>query len=98
MTALALDQVETQRSVLTAIVHGAHGIQFVATASCSAHLVAQVVDYMRARCDDVLWPQAAAQVRSLIDDHRPYAAIALYFEQVGDRWDEEHLELGGLSF
>jgi hypothetical protein len=37
-------------------------------------------------------------VRALIDDDKPYAAIALYFDNVGQRWDEERLELGGLSF
>ena len=28
----------------------------------------------------------------------PHAAIALYFANVGDRWDEERLDLGGLPF
>jgi hypothetical protein len=31
----------------------------------------------------------------MADDH-PYAAIALYFAHVGERWDDERLEFGGL--
>jgi hypothetical protein len=44
-----------------------------------------------------LWPPVAANVRALVTDDRPYAAIALYFAHVGERWDEERLELGGLA-
>jgi hypothetical protein len=81
----------------TAIVHAADGVRFVASARCPDHLTAQIVDYIRERCDDVLWPSIARDVRALIDLDKPYAAIALYFAHVGERWDEEHLELGGLS-
>ena len=87
-----------QETPLTAIVHAADGVRFVATARCPAHLSAQIVSYIGERCDDALWPAAAAEVRALIDDDKPYAAIALYFARVGERWDEERLELGGLSF
>jgi len=55
------------------------------------------VTYVRGRCDDVLWPRVAANVRALVADDRPHAAIALYFAHVGERWDEERLGLGGLS-
>jgi hypothetical protein len=54
----------------------------------------QVVSYVRERCDDVLWPLAAAEVHSLIDRGRLQGAIATYFANVGQRWDAEWLELG----
>jgi hypothetical protein len=81
----------------TAVVHAADGVRFVAKADCPERLASQIVDYILARCDEVLWPSAAKQVRALIGDRQLYAAIALYFAQVGERWDEERLELGGLS-
>jgi hypothetical protein len=33
----------------------------------------------------------------LIEESRPFDAIAMYFAEVGERWDEEWLELGGMS-
>jgi hypothetical protein len=81
---------------LTAVVHAADGIRFVAVSACAAGLAAQVIAYIRERCDDVLWPPAAERVRGLIDDGKPYAAIAMYFENVGERWDAERLEFAGL--
>ena len=93
---LASERVEESR--FTAVVHAADGVRFVAAAASPSALAAQVVDYVRERCDDTLWPAAAIAVHKLIDNNRPYAAIALYFENVGQRWDEERLELGGLAF
>jgi hypothetical protein len=81
---------------LTAIVHAADGVRFVTTARCPSALIENVIGYVRARCDDVLWESAATEVRALIADRKPYAAIAVYFAHVGERWDEERLELGGL--
>jgi len=87
-----------QQPHLTAIVHAADGVRFVATARCPEHLSAQVVSYIQERCDYALWPSIAREVRSLIDAAKPYAAIAMYFAHVGERWDAERLELGGLAF
>ena len=87
-----------QQSTYTAIIHGADGIRFLAASQCPDELTAEVVEYIRGRCDDVLWPDNARQVRDLIDDGWPHAAIAVYFANVGERWDAERLELGGLSF
>lgn len=98
MTASTLAEAQSQQEHLTAVVHAADGIRFVAIATCSAHLATQIVEYIRTRCDDVLWPPAAREVRALMAGGKLYAAIALYFAQVGDRWDEERLELGGISF
>jgi hypothetical protein len=82
----------------TAVVHAVDGVRFVARAQCPERLSAQIVGYIRERCDNVLWPSVANQVRAFVEDDKPYAAIALYFAHVGERWDEERLELGGLSF
>src|SRR5262245_44301839 len=81
----------------TAVVYGPDGVRFVACARRSDQLVAQIARYIAGRCDFVLWPEIAEQVRALIEAANPYAAIALYFAHVGERWDEERLELDGLS-
>lgn len=76
-----------------AVVHAADGVRFVAASQCPEQLSAEIVRYIRRRCDDVLWPSDAAAVRALIDDDEPFAAIAMYFALTGQRWDEERLEL-----
>lgn len=83
--------------LLTAVVHAADGVRFVGSARCPEHLSAQIVAYIESRCDEVLWPTVARRVRDLIVDRQLYAAIALYFAQVGARWDEERLEVDGLA-
>ena len=90
-------QMPAKQSTLTATVHAPDGVLFVATADSPLALMGQVVRYIRGRCDDVLWPADAAEVRSLIDNDRLGAAIATYFSNVGKRWDAERLELGGLT-
>jgi hypothetical protein len=85
------------QSSFTATVRAADGVRFAASARTKQHLTEQIARYVRQRCDDVLWPAAARQVRELIESDKLAAAIALYFAQVGDRWDEEYLELEGLS-
>jgi hypothetical protein len=88
----------TSESQYTAIVHAADGVRLVAVARRPDEIAARVVDYIRERCDQTLWPADARRVHALIDDRELYAAIALYFLSIGGRWDEEKLELGGLSF
>jgi hypothetical protein len=82
------------RDQFTATVHAADGARFVASASSPRTLAEQVAGYVRERCDDVLWPSAAAEVHSHIDSGRFHAAITTYFANVGQRWDEEWLEFG----
>ena len=82
---------------LTATVLAADGVRFTATAEDPQQLSAQVVSYIGARCEYVLWPAEAREVRALIDAGKPFAAIASYFANVGRRWDLERLELDGLS-
>jgi hypothetical protein len=80
-----------------AVVRGADGVRFSASASSDAELAAQLVTYIRERCDDVLWPADAGEVRRLIDEHRENDAIAAYFANVGQRWDEERLDWRTMS-
>jgi hypothetical protein len=82
----------------TAIVHAADGVRFVARGPNRQSLTEQLVAYILSRCDEVLWPPTARQVRALVEAGRPTEAVDLYFADVGDRWDEERLELGGISF
>jgi hypothetical protein len=88
----------THESRYTAVVHASDGVRFLAAARRPDELAARVADYVSERCDDALWPSDARRVHQLIDQRCPYAAIALYFSNIGNRWDVEHLELGGLSF
>jgi hypothetical protein len=37
-------------------------------------------------------------VHTLLTDGNVYAAIALYFARVGERWDEEYLDVTGAEF
>ena len=80
-------------TMITAVVHASDGVRFVAMGQCIDQVAAALVDYVRERCDDVLWPREAPRVHALIQARRPYAAIAAYFECVGSRWDEERLEI-----
>ena len=84
----------SQKSLYTAEVRAPDGVRFAVRAEAPAELSEQLVKYIVERCDHVLWPADAREVRSLIDDGRYDAAIELYFDRVGDRWDEEELALG----
>ena len=88
MTATALDQ-----SLHTAIVRAADGVRFIATAADDDGVSSQLIDYVAGRCDHVLWPAPAREVRRLIAERRHAEAIAMYFSNVGRRWDEEWLEI-----
>lgn len=83
---------------LTAIVHTPDGARLIASALCPEHLAAQIAAYVRRRYDHALRPQIAEQVRLLLRKQLLYAAIALYFDRVGERCGEERLELQGLGF
>ena len=81
-----------EAAVLTARVHAADGVRFMTTTTTEA-VEADLADYIIGRCDDVLWPEAAREVRSLIADQRIHEAIGSYFANVGRRWDDEWLEV-----
>jgi len=99
VTSLSAREIAPVReSQYTAVVHAADGVRFTVAARRPDELAAGVVNYIRERCDDTLWPSDARRVHELINERSPYAAIALYFSNIGERWDVEQLELGGLSF
>jgi len=75
----------------SAVVRAADGVRFVAVGRGPDEVARLLVDYIRGRCDHVLWPCDASRVRTLIDAGESYAAIDEYFEHVGSRWDEERL-------
>lgn len=82
----------------SAIVHSVDGVRLVITGSTRQAVIARVADYVRDRCGDVLWPAAASGVRAMLDAGNLSGAISLYFERVGERWDEERLELEAVEF
>jgi hypothetical protein len=88
VTAIALDQ-----RLHTAVVRAADGVRFIAAAADGDGVSSQLIDYIASRCDDVLWPAPAREVRCLIAERRHSEAIATYFANVGRRWDEEWLEI-----
>lgn len=94
MAALAFER----QTPLTATVSAADGIRFVAAAYSSDELIRQIAGYIRSRSGYALWPEVGGEVRRLLDAGRPYAAIALYFGRVGERWDHERLDIRGMSF
>ena len=87
----------TTQTRYTAQVRAPDGVRFSATADCPDTLSSLLVDYIDERYEHVLWPHDALEVRALISQNRRDAAIALYFERVGQRWDEESLELAGAA-
>jgi len=82
-----------QATMYAAVVRAPDGVRFVAAGQWADELAPPLVEYVEQRCDDVLWPSEALQVRALIADSQPYAAITAYFEHVGSRWDEERLKI-----
>lgn len=76
-----------------ATIYAPDGVLLAVVADCERARTDRVVDFIRERCDDVLWPGDAARVHALIADGRFDAAISAYFSRVGKRWDAERLEL-----
>lgn len=78
---------------IIAIVHTSDGVRFVATGPSRQAVAARIASYVRERCDDVLYADAASEVRTMLALGNIDAAITAYFERVGERWEDEHLEL-----
>ena len=93
MTALQMPPTSVEPASYTATIYAPDGVLFVAETDSPRALAARVVEYIRGRCDDVLWPSAATEVRALIEEGNLEAAIGTYFFHVGERWDAERLEL-----
>lgn len=80
-------------AAVSAVVWAADGVRFTATGASVEQVTAALTDYVRARCGHVLWPRDAQRVRALIERGQSEAAIAVYFDKVGARWDAERLEV-----
>jgi hypothetical protein len=78
---------------ITAIVHAPDGVRFVATGVSRERVAARVASYVRERCDDVLWAEASREVHAMLAVGNLDAAITAYFRCVGERWDDERLDL-----
>lgn len=78
---------------ITAIVHTPDGVRFVATGVSREAVAARIASYVRERYEDVLSADAAGEVHMMLAVGNIDAAITAYFERVGERWEEEHLEL-----
>jgi hypothetical protein len=77
----------------TATIRASDGVRFTATSATRELLMREIAAYVVSRCDYVLWAADACRVHAFIDTGEPDAAINLYFARVGERWDEERLEI-----
>lgn len=85
-------EISVAHAVCTAVVHAPDGVRLVVSSPDEGELVAQLVRYVGERCHHTLWPAAAREVRALIAEGRDNDAVAAYFANVGQRWDEERLD------
>jgi hypothetical protein len=76
-----------------AVVQAPDGVLFEAGADSEHELLRQLAQYVRDRSANTLWPDDARRVWGLLERGKPQAAITLYFDCVGDRWDDEWLEI-----
>lgn len=74
-----------------ATVHAADGVRFAAVAESRAVLVRQLSTYVRQHAADVLWPNHARHVETLLARGELESAVEVYFGLVGRRWDKEWL-------
>jgi hypothetical protein len=79
--------------VYGAVVTSNGAVRLVVSAPTAAQRAAELLAYVLEWGDYTLWPADGAHVRSLADARLPDAAVAAYFACVGDRWDEERLDL-----
>ena len=84
----------TEQATRTAVVMAVDGVRFVACGPDGV-IAEQLAGYVSERCEYTLWPNDARMVRSLLEASRVDDAITFYFAVVGQRWDDERLELDG---
>lgn len=78
---------------IMAVVHSLDGVRFVTTGRSRETIVRHLAGYVAERCDDLLPEDAGGRVRAMLAAGELGAAIAVYFARVGERWDNERLEL-----
>ena len=77
----------------TAIIRAPDGARFSAAAASPELLTQEIAAYISSRCEYVLWEGDACRVQALIAAGSLDGAISLYFARVGERWDDERLEI-----
>src|SRR5215207_2019963 len=87
----SLDRPHSGTTPLVAVVHTVDAVRFVATSACKQELVQEMARYTCENAPDRLWPEDAAHVVGLAAAGALEAAIAHYFNTVGQRWDPEWL-------
>lgn len=83
--------------VHVAVVLSADGVRAVVAATTRDRLFAGLADYVARAAADRLWPADARRTRTLLAVGANEAAVAHYFDSVGERWDKEWLELRALE-
>ncbi|HEX6535706.1 MAG TPA: hypothetical protein VF041_14005 [Gemmatimonadaceae bacterium] len=81
------------RTLHVAVVRAIDDIRLVAAASTRGALLAPLAVYVERCADAQLAPESAERVRRLLRAGHLDTAISLYFACVGDRWDEEWLDI-----
>jgi hypothetical protein len=76
---------------LVATIHAADGVRLAVSTDSRAVLIHRLAEYVRARADDVLWPEEAGHLHALLADGDLTGAVECYFWHVGGRWDSEWL-------
>jgi len=87
----SLDRSPSGTIPLVAVVHTVDSVRFVVTSTCRQELLQELSRYACENALDRLWPEDAAHVAALVAAGAPEAAIAHYFDTVGQRWDAEWL-------
>ena len=77
----------------TAVVSAADGVLLSVSSTTAEERSARLMEYVCARYEHALWPNDAARLHEVIEHGDAQRAIAVYFDRVGRRWDEERLEL-----
>lgn len=78
----------------TAIVRAADGVRLSISAESEEARRRALVEYIRERYEHTLWDDQAQVIARLLEAGREDDAITSYFAMVGQRWDEESVELG----
>jgi hypothetical protein len=74
-----------------AVVHASDGVRHVAVSTTRDSLIRNLAEYVKRKAFEQLLPCHAVRVDEALRDADPERAIALYFAQVGARWDQEFL-------
>lgn len=80
-----------ERVVHLAVVSANDGVVEVLCDWTSEGLLIRLSRYVEENAVGKLWSKDSRRMRELLEAGNPEAAIELYFEKVGERWDSERL-------